>query len=235
LPENPERFRAPLTDTCNSGVDLQFDKTSLVWLSVLGPGTEDISYKMMKSQDIVILLKLVSLQNQEDSDLLDSPDWSSGREEPYSVRGLGNSLGISKTEVSASLNRSLESGLAIRDRSYRRVKPNRRDLCEFIANGLKFVFPAKPGAPERGVPTGFSAPMLEGQLISVGQDIYVWAYAEGRVRGLSIEPLFKSVPEAVQKDQRLYEYLALVDAIRLGKQRESNLAVERLKQRLLNK
>ena len=77
--------------------------------------------------------------------------------------------------------------------------------------------------------------MLEGQLISVGQDIYVWAYAEGRVRGLSIEPLFKSVPEAVQKDQRLYEYLALVDAIRLGKQRESNLAVERLKQRLLNK
>ena len=58
---------------------------------------------------------------------------------------------------------------------------------------------------------------------------------EGRVRGLSIEPLFKSVPEAVQKDQRLYEYLALVDAIRLGKQRESNLAVERLKQRLLNK
>ena len=139
MPENPERFRAPLTDTCNSGVDLQFDKTSLVWLSVLGPGTEDISYKMMKSQDIVILLKLVSLQNQEDSDLLDSPDWSSGREEPYSVRGLGNSLGISKTEVSASLNRSLESGLAIRDRSYRRVKPNRRDLCEFIANGLKFV------------------------------------------------------------------------------------------------
>ena len=102
-------------------MDLQFDKTSLVWLSVLGPGTEDISYKMMKSQDIVILLKLVSLQNQEDSDLLDSPDWSSGREEPYSVRGLGNSLGISKTEVSASLNRSLESGLAIRDRSYRRV------------------------------------------------------------------------------------------------------------------
>ena len=106
---------------------------------------------------------------------------------------------------------------------------------EFIANGLKFVFPAKPSAPERGVPTGFSAPMLEGQLISVGQDIYVWAYAEGRVRGLSIEPLFKSVPEAVQKDERLYEYLALVDAIRLGKQRESNLAVERLKQRILNK
>jgi hypothetical protein len=36
------------------------------------------------------------------------------------------------------------------------MKPNRRDLCEFIAHDLKFVFPAKPSAPERGVPTGFT-------------------------------------------------------------------------------
>ncbi|CTQ61914.1 hypothetical protein [Roseibium album] len=189
----------------------------------------------MKSQDIVILLKLVSLQAQEESGLLESKDWSSGREEPYSVRGLGASLGISKTEVSASLKRSLESGLAIRDRSYRRTRPNRRDLYEFIAHGLKFVFPAKPGAPERGIPTAFAAPMLEGQLISAGHEIYVWAYAKGQVRGLSVEPLFKSVPEAISGDKRLYEYLALVDAIRLGKQRESNLATERLKDRLRKK
>ena len=71
----------------------------------------------MKSQDIVILLKLVSLQEQEDSGLLDSADAVSGREELFSVRGLGASLGISKTEVSASLNRSLESGLATKDRN----------------------------------------------------------------------------------------------------------------------
>lgn len=187
----------------------------------------------MKSQDIVILLKLVSLHEHEEFELPDRPEWSSGREELYSVRGLGNSLNISKTEVSASLNRSLNSGLAFHDKSFRRVRPNRRGLCEFIAHGLKFVFPVKPGAPERGIPTGFAAPMLEGQLISAGQDIYVWPYAKGGVRGLSVKPLFKSVPEAVEKDQRLYEYLALVDAVRLGRQRESNLAIERLEQRLL--
>ncbi len=189
----------------------------------------------MKSQDIVILLKLVSLQEQEDFGHLDSADWLSGREEPYSVRGLGASLGISKTEVSASINRSLESGLAVKDHKLGRAKPNRRNLQEFIVHGLKFVFPAKPGAPERGIATAFAAPMLEGQLISAGEDIYVWPYAKGKERGLSVEPLFKSVPEAVRNDERLYEYLALVDAIRLGKQREANLATERLKHRLLER
>jgi hypothetical protein len=40
-------------------------------------------------------------------------------------------------------------------------------------NGLKFVFPAKLGAPECGIPTGFSAPMLQGLIISPSQDLYI--------------------------------------------------------------
>lgn len=189
----------------------------------------------MKSQDVVILLKLVSLIEQEELNLLDDADWISGREEPFSVRGLGASLGISKTEVSASLNRSLKSGLAVKDQKSGRTKPNRRNLHEFIVHGLKFVFPARPGSMTRGIPTAFDAPMLESQLMSAGKDIYVWPYAKGKDRGQAVEPLFKSVPEAVENDERLYEFLALIDAIRLGKQRESNLAVERLKERLLKR
>lgn len=186
----------------------------------------------MKGQDIVILLKLVALQDHEESESSGSfHDYA----ELYSVRGLGSALGISKTEVSASLNRSLGSGLAITDRSPRRVRPNRRDLCEFIAKGLKFVFPAHLGPPERGVPTRFAAPMLESELISAGEEIFVWPYAEGRQRGLSVEPLFKSVPEAVLNDERLYKYLALVDAVRLGRQREANLATDRLRHELLDR
>ena len=72
--------------------------------------------------------------------------------------------------------------------------------------------------------------MLEGQLVSSGADIHVWPYAEGNQRGLSIAPLFKSVPEAALKDERLYELLASVDAIRLGNQRESNLAQDRFEE-----
>lgn len=189
----------------------------------------------MKSQDIVILLKLASLQEQGGPGVPGNSDDVPGHEEPYSVRGLGASLGISKTEVSASLNRSLASGLAVRDPERGRPKPNRRGLCDFIVHGLKFVFPARPGAPLRGMPTAFAAPMLQGRLLSAGDDIHVWPDAKGRTRGLSVEPLFRSVPQAVGQDERLYEYLALVDAIRLGRQREANLAAEIIREGLLKR
>jgi hypothetical protein len=53
--------------------------------------------------------------------------------------------------------------------------------------------------------------------------------------GQAVDPLFKSVPEAALKDDRLYEYLALVDAVRLGNQREVGLATDYLKSRILSK
>ena len=74
--------------------------------------------------------------------------------------------------------------------------------------------------------------MLQGNIVSAGDEIHVWPYAKGHTRGLAVEPLFKSVPEAALKDNRLYEYLALIDALRLGRQRESNLAKERLEKRI---
>lgn len=189
----------------------------------------------MKSQDIVILLKLVILQDQEEQKFNEQFGWDSNSEDPYSVRGLESSLGISKTEVSVSIKRSVSSGLAVKDRALGRAKPNHRYLYNFIIYGLKFVFPAKPGAMSRGIPTAFAAPMLDGRLVSTGEYINVWPFAEGRDMGQSIKPLFQSVPEAVQKDERLYEYLALVDAIRLGNQREAGLAGELLSERLLKK
>lgn len=187
----------------------------------------------MKSQDIIILLKLLSLEEQEKLGILGSSHGSSGNGDPHAVRNLESSLGISKSEVSASLGRSQNAGLATKVRG--RVTPNRRNLAEFILHGLKYVFPAKAGTLQRGIPTAFAAPMLKGQLLSAGEDIYVWPHADGHERGLSIEPLFKSVPEAAQKDERLYEYLALVDAVRLGNQREAGLARERLEQKVLDR
>jgi len=188
----------------------------------------------MKSQDIVLLLKLVSLQQEGQKDGA-RPEWGSHREDPYSVRGLESTLGISKTEVSASIKRSISSGLAVKNRSSGRVTPNRRNLYNFIIHGLKFVYPAKPGAMTRGIPTAFAAAPLKNLLISAGEYIYVWPYARGKDMGLSVEPLFRSVPDAVRKDDRLYEYLALVDAIRLGNQREAGRAAECLSERLLKK
>ena len=188
---------------------------------------------MMKSQDVVVLLKLASLEDGE-QEIGQRParyGVATG-EDPYSVRGLEAALGISKTEVSASIKRSLGSGLAIKDRKSGRPKPSRRQLREFIVHGLKFVFPAQPGAMQRGVPTAFAAPVLREFLHSAGSVISVWPYARGQVMGQSIEPLFKTVPEAAEKDERLYAYLALIDAIRLGNQREAGVAAKLLTERL---
>jgi len=180
----------------------------------------------MKSQDIVIMLKLVSLEDQIRHGHLDG----SATSDLFAVRSLEGELGISKTEISASIRRSIASTLAIK--SGDRAKVNRRNLVEFVQHGLKYVFPAKPGAPQRGVATGFAAPMLEGKLVSSGADIYIWPHPEGSRRGLSIAPLFKSVPDAALKDPRLYELLALIDAIRTGNQREASLAQRSFEERM---
>jgi hypothetical protein len=74
--------------------------------------------------------------------------------------------------------------------------------------------------------------MLEGKLVSSGADIYIWPHPEGSRRGLSIAPLFKSVPDAALKDPRLYELLALIDAIRTGNQREASLAQRSFEERM---
>ena len=180
----------------------------------------------LKGQDLVVLLKLVSLESAAHGRAPAHPSTSAP-----TIRDLGETLGISKSEVANALRRSVESKLATKTAD--RTIPNRRNLCEFILHGLKYVFPVRPGAPQRGAPTGFAAPMLEGLIVSSGSDIHVWPWAHGGARGLAVTPLFESVPQATQNDAKLYEYLALVDAIRLGGRREENMARSRLEQELL--
>lgn len=189
----------------------------------------------MKSQDIVVLLKLISLQEQEMEKGRDRLRAESIGGDPYSVRNLSALLGISKSEIGSSINRSVSSGIARRDNDLNEPRPRRKNLLDFIVYGLKFVFPASSGPMQRGLPTAFAAPMLRDVLVSAGSYNYVWPHAEGREIGQSVDPLFKSVPEAVMRDEHLYEYLALVDAIRLGNQREVGLATERLSSRLLQR
>jgi hypothetical protein len=43
-----------------------------------------------------------------------------------------------------------------------------------------------------------------------------------------VEPLHPSVPFAANQDAKLYEMLALFDALRVGKARERGMALERL-------
>jgi len=164
---------------------------------------------ILKPQDILILLKICTLGDQE-----------------WFQHTLSEDLDISQSEISECLSRSKYSGLI--DAS--RKKVNVLNVLEFLEHGIKYVFPQQPGAIARGVATAHSASPLANEIQSV--ENFVWPYARGNMRGQAIQPLYKTVPKAVLKDQKLHEVLALVDAIRVGKVREQHLAISLLKDRL---
>lgn len=151
----------------------------------------------------------------------------------YSVRGLAAALGISKTAINNSINRCIAIGLITLDRKTLLPKINTKIVFNLIVHGVKYVFPAEISAMTRGIPTSFASPALKEYLETAGDLIYVWPDPRGKKMGQSVTPLFSTVPFAVRKDRRLYEYLALVDAIRIGNAREVNVAKDRLEEGLI--
>ncbi len=141
------------------------------------------------------------------------------------------SIGLSPSETNAAIRRLEKSGLF----SSMTGKPVRSAMEEFLIHGVKYCFPATLGTIDRGIPTSHSALPLSNQLIGGDDQIYVWPYADGNVKGVSIDPLYKSVPKAALQDQNLYECLALIDALRIGKAREKNLATDLLIERIKSK
>jgi hypothetical protein len=169
----------------------------------------------LKPQDVVILLKMLTLSKQA----------------LWRVLDLATSVGISQSEVSHGLERLRLAKLV----DEKKKMPLLENAHEFLTHGIKYVFPARPGAIQRGIPTAHSAPPLSEHMRVSSSDVYVWPYAEGKSRGQSIEPLYPSVPKVALKDPVLYELLAIIDAIRVGKVRDRKLAEEELKLRVIKK
>jgi hypothetical protein len=163
----------------------------------------------MKPQDVVVLLKVIALNNDN-----------------WQQIPLATALKMSQSEISQSVARSKFAGLL--DDSGKKVM--RQALYDFLQYGLAVVFPIKPGAVVRGVPTAHSAAPLNKE-ISSGED-YVWPYAKGSARGQGITPLYATAPQAALDDEQLYAMLALVDALRVGRVREKNIAIQELKNRI---
>jgi len=109
---------------------------------------------------------------------------------------------------------------------------NRAALQEFLIHGVKYAFPPERGELTRGVPTAHAAEPLKQQISAGNEPPPVWPSALGKIRGYSLAPLYKTVPQAALRDPFLYQMLALLDAIRDGRSRERQLAEQELKLRL---
>ena len=69
-------------------------------------------------------------------------------------------------------------------------------------------------------------------IVPTDDPIPVWPYGEGKQRGVSLAPLYKTAPIAALRDKSLYELLALADALRDGRVRERKIAETELHRRL---
>jgi len=92
-------------------------------------------------------------------------------------------------------------------------------LREFLIHGAKYAFPAQPGPMTRGVPTARAASPLKEEILPSGEPSPVWPHPEATEQGLALAPLYPSAPSAALADPALYELLALLDALRIGRAR----------------
>lgn len=161
----------------------------------------------MRPQDIVVLLKIVSKGGIK---------WFN--------KDLAQELFLSQSEISESINRSKIAGLLNQSGN----KVHTHALLEFIQFGLQYVFPVIPEGPAKGLATAHSHPIINSEF--AGDPIYVWPDIAGNAYGLSITPFYKDVVKAVKIDARLYEMLALIDVLRIGRVREIKRSRELLKE-----
>lgn len=164
----------------------------------------------IKSQDIPVLLQVLLL----------GPRWK--------YEALETSLGLSKSALHRSLSRCSNAQLL----SDSQTQIFTANFIELLVHGVKYIFPAQVGKIVRGIATAHSTAPLN-NLIKAETDVFVWPFPKGKIKGASIEPLYKLLPAIVESNKPLYEMLALIDAIRVGRAREVQIA-SKLLQELIN-
>lgn len=157
----------------------------------------------IRPQDVVLMMKLLS-------------------EPSLAQMELSNKLHLSQSEISHGLKRLKGSGLV--NLSGRVIQ---EASIEFFVHAIKYIYPPQLGAPALGIPTAYAHPDFE-FVRHQSEAPCVWPYSEGKIRGPSLLPIYKSLPQACLEDKLLYKIASLVEMIRMGRAREKQLAAESL-------
>jgi DNA-binding Lrp family transcriptional regulator len=160
----------------------------------------------LKPQDTVLVLKYWSLKQ----DKLDS-----------SVRDIAESIGISPSEVSKGTRRLVAARLVVERDA--RVFAESGALLEWLGYGVRYAYPQESVGYGRGMATSWNCPVLKSEMVAP-TPAFVWPVSRGDAEGALIKPFHESVPVAASKDERLYQILSLLEAIRGGKPRELAIA-----------
>jgi len=166
----------------------------------------------MKPQDLLVAIRLFIAKGKK-----------------YSYAELGSSLAISASEAHAAVQRLNECYLF--DALTNSIR--KPALEEFLVHGLQYTFPVSAGKMARGVLTGFSAPFFKNEFsINQSTEVFIWPFSSGAHRGISIKPLYRTVPQTCLQDSKIYHWLVVIDMLRMNRAREREVALSHLKKLL---
>jgi hypothetical protein len=153
--------------------------------------------------------------------------WLAAKPREWTFRSLGTELELDPAALHRSVSRLKRARLIDERRA-----PIRANVEEFLVHALRYLAPAEPGPLGRGVPTAWGAPPLAELLAEDGEPAPVWPDPMGASRGPIVEPFAEGVPRLAERDREMAEWFALLDAIRIGRARERQLAAELLSERI---
>lgn len=152
--------------------------------------------------------------------------WLAAHPGPWTFRSLGEELGMDAAALHRSIGRLKNVKLLDSERHL-----NRANVEEFLLHGVPYVAPGELGAEDRGIPTAWGVEPLRSALAGDGPGP-VWPSPGGTSRGPALEPVSQAAPGLAAKDPAFSQWLGLVDAIRVGRARERELASCELSRRI---
>jgi hypothetical protein len=168
---------------------------------------------VLKPQDLAVALKLVTLD---------------GKIPSYAA--LAKLLRLSQFEVHAAVQRLLAARLVVERDSA--MRPSMAAIRAFVINGAPYAYPPVRGEATIGFPTAYAVSPLKNKVQASDALPPVWPHPDGTTRGDALLPLYGKLPLAASDDPKLYELLALFDALRIGQAREREMARKLLEERL---
>jgi hypothetical protein len=156
-------------------------------------------------------------------------------DQKYTLIGLEKSTGISKSQISLSLQRCITNKLLFRTHNNSNFLVNTKAFYELIVHAVKYFFPISRGSLAKGIPISYASPFLYDKILSSKRTPLVWPYNKGDfIEGESIEPIYKTIPYAANNDPMIYELFTLIDSLRIDNIRENKIANDLLKNFLFN-
>jgi hypothetical protein len=182
----------------------------------------------MKPQDSLIALKYKALL---------SPNLLSGvvpsSASSISYRELSSLIGVSVGEISKAIKRLEASKLLILTNGG--VMVNKNNLAEWIIHGAKYIFPEVKAGFGRGMPTAWNCKFISSDIVPP-QPGLAWKSGfpdQDDIQAELIMPVHSSVPLAASRDPIVHKAFSLLDILRTGSPRESNVAKDLLSQLIM--